>query len=641
MLTKKRIQQLKNDGYDLDFIQRVKPQGGITHKNNFYTQTGDGYTTCLHVYNLPTQVPPFWLMNLTDNLNTITKIDIATANKEKVLSSINRTLSEYKDRSENERTYTNRNDALDEFINLQDFASRVTQGGEVVKLIHIRIFISDSSLEALESRKKEIVDNLGNYKATTYLFDEKEEWLSLFESSEEQEKHFCSKEGIAVPATAIGGGYPFNHQYLIDSRGGYIGQTDTGGAFIFDPFNVTENRTSFSGIGVGLPGYGKSTLLKTIEEYLVGRQTIIRGFEKNGDWYKLIESQNGKIVDLSGANNQMINPLEVLATKTDKSGLFLDELGSYMQHKAKLLNQIRFLNPKMGEVDSLMFGGIIDSFYIAHRLLPHNYLLNRDTIHITGLPSTQYPTMREFRDFYYEFITRKEYKTGTTEKKRALEEFGIVLDAMVNDYGALYNGHTTFDDFSKEQIVFFDIDGISSLDKKVFNSQLFTAMTMNWNQAMLNGRKMKTLLENREITADEVTFFMNFMDECQNILNIHNFFAVDYVVDFLKEMRKFSAGTYLMTQSPQELLPESSDSIYISKIKQVFELCPTKMFLHLDDSVVGRLKEVLGTGFKDSDYQTMRELKKTQVLFSFGSGQTYKVNVDPTEEQLERFAGGH
>ena len=84
---------------------------------------------------------------------------------------------------------------------------------------------------------------------------------------------------------------------------------------------------------LGKPGMGKSTLLKLLEEMLYGKRTIIRGFEKNRDWYKLIQSQNGKIYDLSGKEG-MLNPMEPLATITDASGKVIDELNSYLQHRA-------------------------------------------------------------------------------------------------------------------------------------------------------------------------------------------------------------------------------------------------------------------------------------------------------------------
>ena len=112
---------------------------------------------------------------------------------------------------------------------------------------------------------------------------------------------------------------------------------------------------------------------------LYGKRTIIRGFEKNRDWYKLIQSQNGKIYDLSGKEG-MLNPMEPLATITDASGKVIDELNSYLQHRATFFNKVRFLNPAMRSVDILDFGKIMDDFYISYGLLPENYTQNLQDI---------------------------------------------------------------------------------------------------------------------------------------------------------------------------------------------------------------------------------------------------------------------
>lgn len=637
----KQAAELRKRGYDLDFIERIQPQGGLRFDER-YVKGGDGYYACLHVYRFPRNVPPFWLTNLTENINTITRMDLATANKEEVISAVNRTLHEFSDRMENERKYTDRNDALDEFKQLSQFASEITQGGEIIKLMHVRIFLSEDTLEELERELSNLKKKLTSmdYKATTFLFEQKSEWMSLFQSYEDQQKNINHRRGVSIPTQAVGGGYPFNHQYLLDPWGGHIGTTDTNGAFVFDPFHITDVRPSFSGFVLGMPGFGKSTFLKMLEDMLVGRKTIIRGIEKNRDWYNLIEGQEGKILDLAGTDG-MINPLEVFATMTDKSGMVIDELGSFMNHKSKFISQVRFINPDMTSIETLELGSLLDSFYIEQNMLEPNYMDNRSSIRITGLNPTAYPTMSDFSAYLDAELMSSRYEGATVSKKEGLEKIQTVIRSMAREYGALFNGHTTLTNSEQEQILFFDIDGISAFEKEIFNCQLFTALTIIWNQAMKNGRRMKQLLSEKKISPEDVTYFMFFMDECQNVINAHNAFAVDYIVNFEKEMRKFSAGVYFATQSPQEILPEGSSSADISKIKQVFELCQYKFYLHLDESVMVRMKEVLGSSLTDSEYDSLTRLKKGQVFCTLGGKNKYTVNVDPTEEQLERFAGGH
>lgn len=641
MITAKELEQYKRNGYDFDFIQRVYPQGNIDFPTK-YIRGGDGCYAVLHIYKLPKRLSIFWLMQLVENLNTISHVAIATADKEATIRSLNTSMSEFSDRTESERTYTSRNDALSEFKNLEQLGLNITQGGEIMKEVHLRLFISADNLDQLDERVLEIQTKLRglDYSASIYLFEEKAEWLALFESYEDNVSALNGKQGVPITALQIGGGYPFNHQSLIDPRGSYIGRTETDGAFVYDPFRVTDTRASFSSFGVGMMGYGKSTLLKLIEDSLIGRKTIVYGIEKNRDWYRLIDSQNGKIVDLSGTDG-MLNPLEVFATRTDTTGLHIDELGSYQQHKSKLLAMVSFMNPDMRSVDKLTVGRIIDKFYVHVGLLPNNFQQRRNEIHITGLSSKEYPIMEEFHYFYEEEIKSSEYKTITPMKKQALEDFGEVLKSMAFDNGNMFNGHTTIPNMQSEQVVFFDIDGISNYPDEIFKTQLFTALNMTWSQAMMNGRKQKYLLETKQIEPDDVVFFMFFLDECQNIVNTQNLFAVQVIIDFLKEMRKFSAGINFMTQSFQEVLLENASDEAVQKISQIFELCNTKIFLHTDDSVLGKLQRIMGSGFSESDYESIRSLKKKQAFFSFGNNESYVINVDPSSEQLERFAGGH
>lgn len=631
----------KARGYDLDFINRIKPAGGMQFKDS-YIQTGNGYTQTLTVYAVPRDVPRFWLSDVIENKKTISTISIGTAKKEELLKVINRSMNEALDRADKERRQTDRNDAWIDHEELARFAQEITQGGETIKKVIIRIFVSADTLEELEKEVAAIRSRLEglDYRLTTYLFCQDQEWESLFTPISVQLEELIKRDPVEIPSKALGGGNPFNHQYLNDERGIYLGTTATDGAFIFDPFATTKTRKSFSSFLLGKSGFGKSTFMKMLEEGLVGRHCIIRGFEKNGDWYNLIRKQNGKIVDLSGKGVK-VNPLEVFATvTTDKTGLHIDEIGSYTIHRSKIINQIRFLYPELSSVNGLRLTKYIDEFYVYKGMLPKNYTEVPDKVKITGLDPKDYPLMEEFADYFKSVIFPRERKIASSSTKDALEDFSEVLNSMATTYGSIFNGYTTLKNFDDEQIVFYDIDTISQGDKNIFNCQLYTAMTLTWSQATKNGRKMKTLRKEKKIRDEDTRYFMFFLDECQNFLSEDVEFVIDDIVLFLKEMRKFSAGITFATQSPQAILPEAADSTYISKVKQVFELCQNKFFLNMDESVMGRMREIMGSGLTESDYQMIQTLELGDVLAMVGS-ENFPIHVDPTEAQIERFEGGH
>jgi len=634
-LSEKEKNKLKKNGYDLNFLAKIQPQGGITFGEK-YINTGDSHIGCLHIYSFAEEVSALWLTSIMNIHNTVAALDIATANKEEIIRDINRSIAELKDRQESERRSTDKRDAAYELHNLEDFATRITQGGEVVKLVHARIFFYHFSMEELEKRigdvKKEL--NSMNHKSSIFLFQAKEEWQSLFRSYDQQKVLSNTRQGVALPSTSIGGGAPFHHQSLKDPRGIYLGQTSTGGAFIFDPFYSTQSRRSFSGFILGKMGFGKSTLMKMLEEGLVGRNVFIRGLDKARDYYDLVQSQGGKIIDLSGGAG-MINPLEIFATKTDNVGN-IDEYGSFMQHLSKVANMIRFLNPQIADIEITEFRKYLRSFYIEIGLLNADYVDHPEKTKVTGLRADQYPTMSQFNAY----LKKIKLNNATPQRVRTLEMIQIMVSEMVGQYAPLFDGHSTLQNFENEQIVFFDIDGISQLDKEVFNCQLFTALTMIWNHALKNGRKMKKMLEDGQITYEDLLYFMVMLDECHNVINSNNIFAVEYVKSFEREMRKFSAGVFFATQSPAEILPEGASDESVAAIKTVFELTQYKVFLNLDNSVMGRMRDVLGNSLTETEYQKLPELNVGQAIFQTSSTEKYFVTFDPEEEQLQRFKGG-
>lgn len=184
------------------------------------------------------------------------------------------------------------------------------------------------------------------------------------------------------------------------------------------------------------------------------------------------------------------------------------------------------------------------------------------------------------------------------------------------------------------------IDGISKLDRPIFNCQLFTALTLIWSHALKNGRRMKYLREEKNLPIEDIIYFMVILDECHNVINSRNKFANNYVLEFEREMRKFVARIFFATQSPQEMLPPPGSNVDVSDMKAIFELTQYKIFLNMDNSVLETLKSVLGESLTESEFRILPELKRGEAIVQVSSTETYNVMFDPDEKQLERFKAG-
>ncbi|CAI3426450.1 ATP-binding protein [Enterococcus cecorum] len=647
MLTKKEkkyLQEIEQRGYDLAFLSEIQPQTGMYFEENQIVK-GEGYETVLHIYAFPKSVNYFWLTDILNQPDMVSVIDVSTANKAEVLKQIASATREQADRAKNDRTYVERQDASFEVMDLQALSQSITQKSEVVKFIHARMYLSSDSVEKLQNRvsklKKEFEGK--GYRAGVYLGEQKDEWLALFHSYGEQQTFINRRRGQAIPANTIGAGYPFHHIELNDISGSYIGQTDTGGAVIFDLFLQNAIRKSYNAMIFGLMGNGKSTLLKVLEEDNYDRGNIIRGFSKGDEYDALIAYQNGVKIDLAGSQG-LINPFEVFATRMIGETEIIDQVASFNQHINKLEMMFRFMNRQMKDIDLVILGRILNHFYIDLGLwvVPQKTADGRiilDSVkQITGLHPTAYPTMTDFVNYLEQadFVNQEIRPTHG----KLVNDLMQIAKSMEIEYGNLFNGHTSIPNFTDKQVVFYDIDTIKSLKENLFHAQLFTALSSIWNEAVMNGVKMKRLYEEGKLSFNEVTRFLVLIDECQNVINAQNIFAVNYVKDFQKEMRKLFAGIIFATQSPREILPESATDLSTEAIKQVFELTQYKFNFKLDSSVIPLMKKVMGTSISESGFDELPRLKQGECILSIGANQSFKFKVDVTKEQLNRYRGG-
>ncbi|MBJ3793551.1 ATP-binding protein, partial [Bacillus sp. OA1] len=136
------------------------------------------------------------------------------------------------------------------------------------------------------------------------------------------------------------------------------------------------------------------------------------------------------------------------------------------QHISKVTNMIRFLNSEFDDTVIQEFRKHLYAFYIEWGLVPQKG--SNQVYKVTGFPPENYPILEDF----YRYLNDLKLETGATpQRHRDLEAIKLQVEDMITVYGDMFNGHTTLKNFEDEQIVFFDIDGISKYDKSVFNCQ--------------------------------------------------------------------------------------------------------------------------------------------------------------------------
>lgn len=632
----KKPKQYQLEGYDLDLIARTQPQGGVRFTERF-VEHGNGYQACLLIYDFPNDVSSHWLNSIVNREGVIAMVDYGSEDNSEIMNVLDRSMREQSTRIIEDKNALSRNQSVNTYRNLSDIGDAISQYGEVIKNMNIRLYVSDHSQHELDTKVQNIRKDIQakGFKCQMMLFESKDNYLSMFYNLTDQKKKlsYYRRGKASVPASTAGASYYMNHTELMDPNGGFLGTTQTQGTVLLDMFHADSKRTYYNSIVFGAMGKGKSTLMKMLFEDQNARQHMIRGFDIAGDFKEVVKHNNGKMISLNGTGG-IINMLEIFATATvddDFEKLEVDERSSFSAHISKLKMQLSIFAPDLQETDLNDFGGWVFDFYCSKGLWSADP--NSD-LKITGLKSYEYPILSDLLEYLQKINT----KTFTSAKSRSLEKIVSTVKSMVQQYPMLFNGHTSIENILHEKIVFFDIKGLKDFGDRVFQCQVHTAITMIWSHALYHGQIGKSKIEDPNIDNDTVQRFILFIDECHNIINANNREVVNFTKNFMKEMRKYLAGIMLATQSPQELLPQGNDLI-VNDLKQIFELTQYKFLLGMDQSTLDKLENVLGDTIKESEYQLIPKLDRGQAILSI-AGESIVFDVQPSKEQLARFSGG-
>ena len=603
-IKKKESNHFKNSDFDLEFISKIQPAGNIIFKEN-YVKKGDGFETCVEIYDYPETVRNFWLRTITNSNveNLIVTIDISTMNNEIVDKVLEENLKENRYRKNNERNITDRlksNTDYQKSILLHD---KLYSNSINIKLVKIRIFLFDKSLKNLESEVVKLLNYLNgkSFKASIFLNELEYEYKSIYHPFKYQANSFYNKRnGKEITSETLGAGLDYNFSYLHDENGLIYGTTKGGGYVIFNPFLKNEQRKSYNGVLMGKMGSGKSTFLKklALNNYILG--TKIRCFDASGEFKYLVKKSNGKMINLNNPNN-IINPLQIYKSSLNNSSdedieeNFDNETDNeirakfYQKHLSKFQIFFRYLSPNLDETYFDELSILLDDFY---KKINFYKITNGEKIfiNITELNSNEYPILSDFLT-YINTIYNDETDNLRKERLNVLE---LKLKTIVNVYGMLFNGYSTID-IQEENLVVFNIKELATLPNNIFSAVIFNILNILW-QEMINNVDISKYGNN--IKDVKLNNYLVIIDEAHRILNddLDNK-TIKFFIDFEREARKYLGSIWLSYHTIDDAV--KNDNVK-KEINKIFNLSQYKVIFEQDI----QLKEKLMSVFKDSITET-------------------------------------
>lgn len=644
---KTKAENIQEETYDPYLLEQIQPSGGITFQDSRYVETGTGYETCIHVYDFPQKLDDFWMSKVCNINNTVVTVDISTDNVMEVQKNINRSMKEQEHRYMEAQNFQEKYDAKQRFQEMERLYEEISSLGEVIKLLHIRIFVADHSYMRLEEKVKNILAKLesNGFRAAIFLNESKTEWESMYRPyKEQQSEDLFFIYGQPLTSNALAAGNPFHFSSLQDPCGDFLGKTPCGGNVLFDEFHKSKTRRFYNSLAVGTMGSGKSTLLK--KRFLTNaiKGNYVRTFDISGEFTTLTKTLGGKVLKLDGTNG-ILNPLEVLKAEEG------EEI-SFTRHISKVSTIYKFLTEGSADTEEIIeFEELLRELY---RTFGMELIGGKVKSQVTGLPANRYPTFSDF----LEYIERKMEDIQNRSKDYEAVELDLVkhrmaimdkirrvLSNITNTYGSLFDGHTSIDNILDEQIVTFDLSTIKEMKPSVFDAQIFNMISLCWDNCVTNGKLMMERLrkakgEEGALDPEQVTKFLMIIDESHRWINTKKRHALESISIYLREARKFFGGIMLASQSIRDYVPEGSGAEEIDDLKKIFELTQYKFIFHQEADTLPLLDKVFESTLTQSQRNKIPKLEIGENILCIASDRNLEFKVHLTKEEDRIFEGG-
>lgn len=630
-------------GYNPDLLFAIQPQGNMSFSDERITKKGDGYEACLHIYDYKSEVTAHWLLPLLNHKDTLSTVDVSTADKKDVLKNIKKSMEEQISRYASAKNRAEQLDAQDIFRQLEDLYVDMQSLSDIMKVIHTRVYIYRDTMAKLDKAIASIKMELEGRgaKSAVFLNENEYEWRSLFLSYSQQLKLPNNREGQPIPSNVLAAGHPFHFNALNDPKGFYYGDTQTGGTVIFDKFHKNKNRLSYCGIVTGDMGAGKSSLLKKLIEDDIIRGNFVRGFVTNAEFNKSIYAKGGLVINLDGSDG-MLNILQVYKN-SDSS-----EVNSFSINLSKLNYFYKCIVPSMDDYDKMTLNNLLRKLYKKH--LGYDYQSEQkkppcEQKQITGLSADNYPILSDFlaviREEIYEDITTKQRKSNLSDEEftRYLH-IEMATDELICSFGHLFNGHSSIKDFTKEQVVFFNIATLSSQGSNIFDAQMFNAMNLLWDNMICVGETQKNLYDTGQIKEYQAVKYIIYMDEAHKFVNANKPNAVDFIDSYVRESRKYFAGIVLASQTIKDFFGELSLTETHTKLKNLFALCQYKFLMKQDRAVIPYIEQLFGKVIPANDLDNIPTFEQGQALLIIAGYQCLNLKINLSKRELALFTGG-
>lgn len=378
--------------------------------------------------------------------------------------------------------------------------------------------------------------------------------------------------------------FPFSSN-RVTLNGYYLGMDNLNGILLH---NSWERKNNMNGnmVLIGESGSGKTTACKHIlfNEFLIGTKIII--IDPESEYIKFAKKLRGNVIDLSGENENIINPLQIRISLDENNS----SKNSYNLHIQKLRSFFKII---FEDITYLQLNLIIEELEKTYK----KYKIDKNT-DFEKLNNKDYPIMLDL------YNTIKQDSKNVDKNDDNYTDYKIILglikEVTTGIYANMFNNHTNID--LKNDITVFNISQIQNVEDSIKKGLYYNLLNFCWEQITNNKKK------------NENTFLV--VDEAHLMLDSRIKDTMITLKTISKRCRKYNANLMIITHSLVDML----DNELRKEGQGILENANYKILLGTDGKNLEESQEIFRLTEQELDILALK--KKGSGVFIAGNLKT-------------------
>lgn len=416
------------------------------------------------------------------------------------------------------------------------------------------------------------------------------------------------------PTLTLGAGFSFTKASFIDSSGYMLGvDIHTSLPVFFDPFVITNKRTSHNLAIVSSTGGGKSFTMKKmiVNEYARGTKIFI--FDAENEYEKLVKANDGEYIDLYSKKGGMINPLQIRYIPSDEDQETKETDCPLAKHLGFLEAFFKSAFDNINEKELVMLLAILESLYNKKGIYKNTSINTLQT-----LKAEDYPIFTDL----YNYLPEYKKQVESVEKIKIIDQLQILISRFLTGTDSyLFNSHTSID-LNNDLIAFNLQELLYSGNQRIVNTQILNLLTY------LNNSIVGNKIVNEKRNSGDKQHISIIVDEFHLYIDENNNEVIKNFGQLARRCRKYNTNIILSSQCISDFLGNAN---VLRHATAIFNNCQYSMVGMLkEDDLKAYLELFKNNPLTDTQIVFLLKAKRGEFLLSIDNKTRIGIKIEAT-----------